>query len=67
MVSKYSIDSSKKPLEKVYQESRISDIIDKILDSLKVPKNKRNIEKTSNVDKVFGNHEPPLRRLFRVM
>ena len=60
MVSKYSIDSSKKPLEKVYQESRISDIIDKILDSLKIPKNKRNIEKTSNVDKVFGNHEPPL-------
>ena len=60
MVSKYSIDSSKKPLEKVYQESRISDIIDKILDSLKVPKNKRNIEKTSNVDKVSGNHEPPL-------
>mgnify|MGYP003334229510 FL=1 len=32
MVSKYSIDSSKKPLEKVYQESRISDIIDKILE-----------------------------------
>ena len=25
-----------------------------------MPSDKRNIEKTSNVDKVFGNHEPPL-------
>ena len=60
MVSKYEIDSSKKPLEKVYQEAPISDIVGKILDGLKIPKSKRNIEKTSNIDKVSGNHEPPL-------
>ena len=60
MISSYAIQNNLKPLEKVYQEARISDIVGKILDSLKVPSDKRNIEKTSNVDKVFGNHEPPL-------
>ena len=60
MISNYAIQNNLKPLEKVYPEARISDIVGKILDSLKVPNDKRNIEKTSNVDKVFGNHEPPL-------
>ena len=60
MISNYAIQNNLKPLEKVYPEARISDIVGKILDSLKVPSDKRNIEKTSNVDKVFGNHEPPL-------
>ena len=60
MVSKYAFDNANKSLSKVYQEAPISDVVEKILDELKIPKDKRDIEKTSTLDKVVGNHEPPL-------
>ncbi len=60
MVSKYAFDNANKSLSKVYQEALISDVVEKILDELKIPKDKRDIEKTSTLDKVVGNHEPPL-------
>ena len=34
-------------------------MVEKILDELNVLKDKRDIEKTSTLDKVVGNHEPP--------
>ena len=60
MVSKYAFDNANTTLSKVYQEAPISDVVEKILDELNVPKDKRDIEKTSTLDKVVGNHEPPL-------
>ena len=40
MVSKYAFDNANIALSKVYQEAPISDIVEKILDELKIPKDK---------------------------
>ena len=57
MVSKTEIDSSKKPLTRNYPEAPISETVTKILNKeLKISKDKLDIEKTQNQDKVKGNH-----------
>ena len=57
MVSKTEIDSIKKPLTRNYPEAPISETVTKILNKeLKISKDKLDIEKTQNQDKVKGNH-----------
>ena len=57
MVSKTKIDSSKKPLTRSYPEAPISETVTKILNKeLKISKDKLDIEKTQNQDKIKGNH-----------
>ena len=57
LVSSTEILSSSKPLSRSYPEAPISDTVEKILNGeLKIPKNKLDIEKTQNQDKVKGNH-----------
>jgi len=61
MVSKTEIDSSKKPLTRNYPEAPISETVTKILNKeLKISKDKLNIEKTKNQDKIKGNHQGAL-------
>ena len=61
LVSKTEIDSSKKPLTRSYPEAPISDTVQKILkDELKISKDKIDIEKTKNQDKIKGNHRGAL-------
>ena len=57
LVSKTEILSSSKPLSKNYPASPISETVTKILNKeLKISKDKLDIEKTQNQDKVKGNH-----------
>ena len=57
MVSKTEIDSIKKPLTRNYPEAPISETVTKILNKeLKISKDKLDIEKTQNQDKIKGNH-----------
>ena len=57
LVSKTEMISSSKPLSKNYPESPISDTVEKILNKeLKITKDKLDIEKTQNQDKIKGNH-----------
>ena len=57
LVSSTEMLSSSKPLSRSYPEAPISDTVEKILNGeLKIPKNKLDIEKTQNQDKVKGNH-----------
>jgi len=57
LVSKTKIMSSSKPLSRNYPESPISDTVEKILNKeLKITKDKLDIEKTQNQDKIKGNH-----------
>ena len=73
LVSNYAIKNASKPLDRVYPDAPISEIVQKILldpTLLKVPKDRLGfnaetgkyefIEKTSNQDKVGGNNELPL-------
>ena len=63
LVSNYAIKNASKPLDRVYPDAPISEIVQKILSDptlLKVPKSRQFIEKTSNQDKVGGNNELPL-------
>ena len=63
LVSNYAIKNASKPLDRIYPDAPISEIVQKILSDptlLKVPKNRQFIEKTSNQDKVGGNNELPL-------
>ena len=57
MVSKTEMISSSKPLSRNYPEAPISETVTKILNKeLKISKDKLDIEKTQNQDKVKGNH-----------
>ena len=57
MVSKTEILSSSKPLSNNYPAAPISETVTKILNKeLKISKDKLDIEKTQNQDKVKGNH-----------
>jgi len=57
MVSKTEILSSSKPLSRNYPAAPISETVTKILNKeLKISKDKLDIEKTQNQDKVKGNH-----------
>jgi len=63
LVSQYAIKNANKPLDRIYPDAPISEIVQKILSDptlLKVPKDRQFIEKTSNQDKVDGNNELPL-------
>ena len=63
MVSEFAFKNANKPLDRIYPEAPISDTVQKILSDpsiLNVPKGKQFIEKTSNNDKVSGNHETAL-------
>ena len=63
LVSQYAIKNASKPLDRIYPDAPISEIVQKILSDptlLKVPKSRQFIEKTSNQDKVGGNNELPL-------
>tara|TARA_B100000282_G_scaffold60775_1_gene40651 strand:+ start:1528 stop:2829 length:1302 start_codon:yes stop_codon:yes gene_type:complete len=63
MVSEFAIKNANKPLDRIYPEAPISDTVQKILSDptiLNIPKDKQFIEKTSNNDKVSGNHETAL-------
>ena len=57
MVSKTEILSSSKPLSNNYPAAPISETVTKILNKeLKISKDKLDIEKTQNQDKINGNH-----------
>ena len=57
LVSKTEMISSSKPLSRNYPESPISEAVEKILNKeLKITKDKLDIEKTQNQDKIKGNH-----------
>ena len=57
LVSKTEMISSSKPLSRNYPESPISESVEKILNKeLKITKDKLDIEKTQNQDKIKGNH-----------
>lgn len=58
MVSRFAIENAKKPLSTIYPEAKISDTVTKILQQYKFPI--ANIEESSNVDKVSGDHDSPL-------
>ena len=61
MVSKTEIDNIKKPLTRNYPEAPISETVTKILNKeLKISKDKLDIEKTQNQDKIKGNHQGAL-------
>ena len=62
MVSKNAIKNATKPLNTVYPEAKISDIVKKILQDkkgMKLPKNLLDIEPTKNSMKVDGTNQPP--------
>ena len=57
LVSSTEMLSSSKPLSRSYPEAPISDTVEKILNKeLKITKDKLDIEKTQNQDKIKGNH-----------
>ena len=57
LVSKTEMISSSKPLSRNYPEAPISETVTKILNKeLKISKDKLDIEKTQNQDKIKGNH-----------
>ena len=58
MVSRFAIENAKKPLSTIYPEAKISDTGTKILQQYNFPI--ANIEESSNVDKVSGDHDSPL-------
>ena len=61
LVSKTEMISSSKPLSRNYPESPISEAVEKILNKeLKITKDKLDIEKTQNQDKIKGNHRGAL-------
>ena len=61
MVSKTEMVSSSKPLSRNYPEAPISETVTKILNKeLKISKDKLDIEKTQNQDKIKGNHQGAL-------
>ena len=61
LVSKTEILSSSKPLSRNYPEAPISETVTKILNKeLKISKDKLDIEKTQNQDKIKGNHQGAL-------
>lgn len=63
MISESSIISSNNPVNTIYPEAPISEVVQKILSDkkgLNIPRSKQFIEKTSNNDKIDGNNEPPL-------
>jgi len=57
MISKNYMDASSKPVKSIYPESKISDIVKKMLDEAKLPYKKRNIEETENSIKLDGKNE----------
>ena len=57
MISKNYMDASSKPVKSIYPESKISDIVKKMLDEAKLPYKKRNIEETENSMKLDGKNE----------
>ena len=60
MISINAMNGSSKPIEKVYPEAKISDIVKLILKEAKLPFKKENIEETENKMKVSGKNENPL-------
>ena len=61
LVSKTEMVSSSKPLSRNYPEAPISETVTKILNKeLKISKDKLDIEKTQNQDKIKGNHQGAL-------
>ena len=58
LVSPHEIDNAQTPI-KSYFRSRINETVDKLLDELKVPKNKRFIEDTQNNEQVTGRSRSP--------
>ena len=57
MISKNYMDAASKPVKSIYPESKISDIVKKMLDEAKLPYKKRNIEETENSMKLDGKNE----------
>jgi len=60
MISINAMKGSSKPIEKVYPEAKISEIIKLILKDADLPFKKENIEETENKMKVSGNGENAL-------
>ena len=61
LVSGTEMRSSSKPLSRNYPEALISETVTKILNKeLKISKDKLDIEKTQNQDKIKGNHQGAL-------
>ena len=60
MISINAMDGSSKPIEKVYPEAKISDIVKLILKEAGLPFKKENIEETENTMKINGNNENAL-------
>mgnify|MGYP001395542960 CR=1 FL=1 len=60
MISINAMKGSSKPIEKIYPEAKISDIVKAILRDADLPFKKENIEETENTMKVTGNNENPL-------
>lgn len=57
MISKNYMDAASKPVKSIYPESKISDIVKKMLDEAKLPYKKKNIEETENTMKLDGKNE----------
>lgn len=66
MVSINAIRSSSKPIKRIYDEAKISDIVKIILKDSGLPFKDRNIEETENSMKVSGNNENPLDTILKL-
>ena len=69
MVSKNAIKNATKPLNTVYPEANISEIVKKILKDkkgMKLPDKLLDIEKTKNNLKVDGSNQPPLDTILKL-
>tara|TARA_B100001287_G_C22672466_1_gene525946 strand:- start:477 stop:1832 length:1356 start_codon:yes stop_codon:yes gene_type:complete len=60
MISVNAMKGSSKPIEKVYPEAKISEVVKLILKDAGLPFKKKNIEETENKMKVSGNSENAL-------
>lgn len=60
MVSVNAIKSASKPIENIYPEAKISEIVKKILKQAELPFEDENIEETKNSMKVHGKNENAL-------
>ena len=66
MVSINAIKSSSKPVKRIYDQAKISDIVKKILKEAGLPFKNRNIEETENSMKIDGNNENPLDTILKL-
>ena len=66
MISINAMKSTSKPVDQIYPEAKISEIVKKILKASELPFEEKNIEETKNSMKVDGKNENPLDTILKL-